>query len=149
MDGLPYRDRELAKDFFELRALHDQRSEKGIGGFLNLNIVNEKDFYREYSPYRNLRISRFLESTGEVSLPLESSRAYLLSQYWIDLKEETKSVSQRLPEAGYVLNPAKFGSFGFQRQLSPISGAMSCMDKGLISFRRFTAVISSSHEHSD
>jgi LPS-assembly protein len=105
------RDRELDKDFFELRALHEQRSKEGIGGFLNLNIVNEKDFYREYSPYRDLRISRFLESTGELSLPLENSRAYLLSQYWIDLKEETKSVSQKLPEVGYVLNPAKFGSF--------------------------------------
>ncbi len=103
------RDRELDKDFFEFRALHEQRSTEKIGGFLNINLVNEKDFYREYSPYGNLKFSRFLESTGEITIPFSNSRTYLLSQYWMDLKEESKSVLEKLPEAGYVLNPTKIG----------------------------------------
>jgi LPS-assembly protein len=106
-------DRELNKDFFEVKGLHEQRSADGIGGFLSINYVNEKDFYREYSLYNDVRYNRFLESTGEVSLPLANSRAYLLSQYWLDLKQDTKTVSQRLPEAGYVLNPTKVGNFWF------------------------------------
>ncbi len=106
-------DRELNKDFFEVKGLHEQRSTDRIGGFLSINYVNEKDFYREYSLYRDVRYNRFLESTGEISLPLADSRAYLLSQYWLDLKQDTKTVSQRLPEVGYVLNPTKVGDFWF------------------------------------
>jgi LPS-assembly protein len=106
-------DRELNKNFVEVRGVHEQRPADGINGFLNINYVNEKDFYREYSPYRDLRYNRFLESTGEISLPLANSRAYLLSQYWLDLKQDTKTVSQRLPEAGYVLNPTNLGKFWF------------------------------------
>jgi len=105
------RDTELNKDFYELRALHEQRSTEGIGGFLNLNIVNEKEFYREFNPFLEIRTRRFLESTGEISLPLKNSRAYLLSQYWIDLGEEIRPAPQRLPEVGYVLNPIKVGHF--------------------------------------
>lgn len=108
------RDKELNKDFLEFKALHDQRSTEGIGGFLNVNLVNEKDFHREFSPHLEVRESRFLESTGEISLPLKDSRVYLLSQYWIDLKEEkTRPAPQKLPEAGYILNPTKVGHFWF------------------------------------
>jgi len=107
------RDTELNKNFYEVKALHEQRSANGIGGFLNLNFVNEKDFYREFSPHLEVRTNRFLESTGEISLPLTNSRVYLLSQYWVDLRDETKLVPQRLPEAGYVLNPAKVGNLWF------------------------------------
>ncbi len=107
------RDTELNKNFYEVRVLHEQRSADGVGGFLNLNFVNEKDFYREFSPHLEVSANRFLESTGEISLPLTNSRVYLLSQYWVDLRDETKLVPQRLPEAGYVLNPAKVGNFWF------------------------------------
>jgi LPS-assembly protein len=103
----------LKKNFLEVRSLHEQRSSDGIGGFLSINYVNHEDFYREYSPYREVRTNRFLESTGEISLPLTNSRFYLLSQYWVDLKEEGRPPAQRLPEFGYVLNPTKVGSFWF------------------------------------
>ncbi|MEW6163353.1 MAG: LPS assembly protein LptD [Nitrospirota bacterium] len=107
------RDMELNKDFYELRALHEQRSTDGIGGFLNVDLINEKDFYREFSPYLEIRTSRFLESTGEMSFPFKYSRIYLLSQYWVDLAEEIRPAPQRLPEAGYILNPTKVGHFWF------------------------------------
>jgi len=106
-------DKVLDKDFFEWKALHEQRSTDGIGGFLNINYVNEKDFYREFSPHVELRTNRFLESTGEISFPLTNSRVYLLSQYWIDLKENSKPAPQRLPEIGYVLNTTNVGHFWF------------------------------------
>lgn len=103
------RDTELHKDFAELRGFHEQRSSEGIGGFVNVNIVNEKDFYREFKTNLEVRTNRFLESTGELMLPLSNGRLYLLSQYWIDLKERSNSVLQKLPEAGFVMNPTKFG----------------------------------------
>ncbi len=107
------RDTEFNRNFYEVRALHEQRSADGIGGFLNLNIVNEKNFYREFNPHLEVRTSRFLESTGEISLPFTNSRVYLLSQYWVDLRDETGLAPQKLPEAGYILNPAKIGHFWF------------------------------------
>ena len=109
--GYHIRDSELRKDFLELRAHHDQRSTGGLGGYLNINFVNEKDFYREFKTDLQIRTNRFLESTGEISMPLPGSRAYLLSQYWIDLKEDSQDPLQRLPEVGYVLNPTKTGPF--------------------------------------
>jgi LPS-assembly protein len=105
------RDTELSKDFFEMRALHEDRSQSDLGGFLSINFVNESDFYRQFSPYLEIRTLRFLESTGEISLPLKNSRAYLLAQYWVDLEEELRPPAQRLPEAGYVLYPTKLGPF--------------------------------------
>ena len=107
------KDIELDKDFLEVRVLHDERSQEGIGGFLSITYVNEKDFYRQFNPYLEIRTLRFLQSTGEISLPLQNSRLYLLSQYWVDLVEEEKPPPQRLPEVGYVFNPTKVGPFWF------------------------------------
>jgi LPS-assembly protein len=109
--GYHIRDRELRKDFFELRANHDQRSADRLGGYLNINYVNEADFYREFKSDIQARTNRLLESTGEISMPFANSRSYLLSQYWVDLKENTPDPLQKLPEAGYVLNPTKTGPF--------------------------------------
>ncbi len=104
-------DTELSKDFFEIKALHDQRSINKPGGYININYINEKEFYREYETNLELRTNRFLESTGEFMLPFLNSRAYLLSQYWIDMKDDIIEPAQKLPEAGYVLNPIKIGQF--------------------------------------
>ncbi len=105
------RDSKLRKNFFELRAHHDHRPEGKAGGFLNINFVSERDFYREYKTDFGLRTNRFLESTAEVAIPLPGSRVYLLSQYWIDLKKDMPAPYQRLPEAGCVLNSAAAGPF--------------------------------------
>ena len=99
------RDTELKKDFFEIRARHEQRSPERIGGFLNVNYINDNDYFREFSNRIEVRTNRFLESSGEISVPLTNSRLYLLSQYWIDLREEDDDPPQRLPELGFVLNP--------------------------------------------
>jgi LPS-assembly protein len=107
------KDTELKKDFLEIKGLHDQRSADSLGGFLNINYINENDFYREFKTDLQTRTNRFLESTGELTMPLSNSRAYLLSQYWVDLKSDTKSAAQKLPEVGYVVNPTNMGQFWF------------------------------------
>lgn len=105
------RDSELKKDFYEFRSSHEKRNPTGLSAYLDLNLVNHPDFYQEFSRERDERIQRFLQSTGEVSTQGESSRFYLLSQYYIDLKKDTNQseVVQRLPEIGYTLHPRKTG----------------------------------------
>jgi len=112
------RDTDLNKDFVEFKGFHEQRSSENIGGYLNINYANGKDYYREFNPEIDIRTNRFLESTGEITIPFSNSRAYLLSQYWIDLKDNSKSPAQRLPEAGYVLNPTNIGLFWFSATTS-------------------------------
>lgn len=104
-------DSKSGKDFYELRSTHGERGGDGLSAYMNLNLLNEKDFYREYNTQRYERTKRFLESTGELSLPLDNSRLYLMSRYLIDLKDgsHTSAVVQRLPEVGYVINPTNIG----------------------------------------
>jgi LPS-assembly protein len=103
------RDRELQKDYYEFKGVHKHFSSDSIGGFLNINLVNEKDFYREFKTNLEIRTNRFLESTGEISIPFTQSRFFFLSQYWIDLREQSDPVSQKLPEAGIILNNLEVG----------------------------------------
>jgi LPS-assembly protein len=112
------RDKELKKNFWELRGIYENRYPYGPGAFLNINLLNEKDFYREFSTRLETRAQRFLESTGELNFQMQNSRLYLLSQYWIDLKHETSLVPQKLPEAGYILNYKEFGSFLFSNSFT-------------------------------
>ncbi len=109
--GYAIRDRKLVKDFFEVRSRHSQRSATGVGGYLTINYVNEKEYFREFKTDLVARTNRFLESTGEITIPFSRARAYLLSQYWIDLKPDSPDPAQRLPEAGFVLNPMPVGPF--------------------------------------
>ena len=112
------RDTELARDFWELKGLYENRHADGPGGFLNINFLSEKDFYREYSPNLQTSAQRYLESTGEINIPFRNSRLYLLSQYWVDLKNDTETVPQKLPEAGYVLNYTNLGGPLFSASLT-------------------------------
>lgn len=106
------KDRELKKNFYEFKGMHDQRI-GDIRGYMDINYVNHEDFYKEYGYKRDQRIQRFLQSTGEISVPLQSARLYLLGQQWIDLKEGHTAVPKRLPELGYVVNPANIGPLMF------------------------------------
>lgn len=109
------KDRKLDRNFYELRSQNEKRQRDGLSTYMNLNLISGKNFYREYSRHRYERIKRFLESTGELSLPADNSRFYLSSQYLVDLKEEnrTSGIIQRLPELGYVINPYRIGPVVF------------------------------------
>ncbi|MDI6800926.1 MAG: LPS assembly protein LptD [Thermodesulfovibrionales bacterium] len=106
------RDQELKKDYFELKVTHNTQI-GDIKGYLDVNYINQKDFYKEYSEETKINIQRFLQSTGEVSAQFTNSRLYLLGQYWIDLNGENSILPQKLPELGYVINPTRIGPFLF------------------------------------
>lgn len=124
------RDKELARDFWDLRGVYDNREgERKITGYLNLNYINSRDFYTEYSSYvitgiigsidpvsyLSMTTGRFYESNGEVSLKLDNSRVFLRAQYLIDLKGDIdqSTVPQRLPEIGYFVDPRRIGPLVF------------------------------------
>ena len=103
------RDTELRKDFVEVKAT-DRYSTGNIQAFLDLNYINHMEFYKEYPKDFLANISRFMQSSAEVSVPLNNSRLYFLNQFWINLREGvTEHVPQRLPELGYVINPTAVG----------------------------------------
>ncbi|MDA8106761.1 MAG: LPS assembly protein LptD [Nitrospiraceae bacterium] len=112
------RDTELDKDFWEVRGSYENRHSTGLGGYLDVNYINYKDFYQVYSSRWNVKIMRYLESVGELNLPLPDSRLYLLSQYSQDLKNDTSVVPQRLPEVGYVRNYTPLGDFMLSASLN-------------------------------
>lgn len=121
------KDKSYARDFWDLHGSHESGDRSAsLTGYLSLNYINSRDFYKEYNPYLitksidpvsylNSTTGRFLESTGEVSLKLESSRLYLRSQYLVDLKDgvNDSAIPQRLPEAGYFINPVRLGPVVF------------------------------------
>ncbi|MFO0752003.1 MAG: LPS assembly protein LptD [Thermodesulfovibrionales bacterium] len=105
-------DRELDSNFVELRGFHEQQW-GDIRGFADVNYINHRDFYKEYAYKREVRTQRFLQSSAELSAPVNDTRLYLLSQYWVDLLEGSVNVPQRLPELGYVVNPSRVGPLLF------------------------------------
>lgn len=115
-------DSHYKKDYYELRGFSDY--DRGlIKAFADINYVNQRDFYREYALENILRTDRFLQSSAEVSMPLNNSRAYLLGQYWIDMKDgQNPNNIRKLPELGYALNTTNIGPFLFS------------MDSGIANF---------------
>lgn len=121
------KDKKYERDFWDLHGFHDSGDRSAtVSGFLNLNYINSRDFYKEYNPYvitksidassyLNSTTGRFLESTAEVSIKLETSRLYLRSQYLVDLLEgaDDSAIPQRLPEVGYFINPQRLGPLVF------------------------------------
>jgi LPS-assembly protein len=138
------RDENLNRDFTEFRALHDTRAAGGVTLFFNANVVSEKDYYREIVTHKELYneinpnkekwLKRFLETTAELNIPFDNARAYLLAQYWQDLKHSTGDVPQKLPEIGFVMNYTRLGSF----LLSADAAAVNFWRKDGISARRLT-----------
>ena len=106
------KDKELNKTYYQLKGMHEQQF-GDLRGFADVNYVNEGNFYREFAYKRSEQVQRFLQSTGEASLPLRNSRLYFLGQYWVDLQDDNAHVPQRLPEIGYVINTTGIGPVMF------------------------------------
>ncbi len=105
-------DKKLNKTYYQLKGMHEQQF-GDIRGFADINYVNDQNFFREFAYKRSEQVQRFLQSTGEASLPLRNSRLYLLGQYWVDLQDKNAHVPQRLPEVGYVINTSGIGPLMF------------------------------------
>jgi LPS-assembly protein len=109
-------DSELHQSFWEVKVT-DKYKTGNLQAFLDVNYINSETYYKEYPKDFATTISRFLQSTGEVSLPFDNSRVYLLAQHWVNLREGvTEHVPQKLPELGYVINPTSFGPAIFSLQ---------------------------------
>lgn len=106
------RDNELGEDFNYFKAWHRQETEP-VSGYLDLNIVNNREYFRLYEPYLRQSSKRFLESRAEIYGRWGNSRLYLLNQYSYDLLKgvDESSIPQRLPEAGYFEAPSRLGPF--------------------------------------
>ncbi|MGD1076185.1 MAG: LPS assembly protein LptD, partial [Thermodesulfovibrionales bacterium] len=124
------RDSSLGQDFWVARDVYDNRDNGSkLTGYLNVDYINSPLFYSEYNPYLITPqttftdpssflsgiTQRFLESTGEVSLRLETSRLYVDSQYFVDLQSGAgaSQTLQKLPEIGYFMNPQRIGPLAF------------------------------------
>ncbi|MDA8169019.1 MAG: LPS assembly protein LptD [Nitrospiraceae bacterium] len=83
-------------------------------GFLNLDLLNHRDFYRLYSLRYQIRARRYLESSGEASVTYPGEAKLFIDTRWFqDLEDgvDQKSVVQRLPEIGFYAYPREIGSF--------------------------------------
>ena len=122
------KDKNFADPLWIARGTYDRDRESPVTGYLNLNYVTPVDLYNEYNPYifskqrlfdslsyLNQTTGRFLDSTGEVSAKFSGSRLYLDAQYLVDLQEgvNQSTILQKLPEAGYFINPRRIGPLVF------------------------------------
>lgn len=106
---------------------HDQMF-GDIKTYVDINYVNQWDYYNQFSTQRSERIERYTQSSGEISVPFKDSRLYLLGQYWVDLQQPPQlqtpplpaqpNVAQRLPELGYVVNTTSIGPLLFSMNSS-------------------------------
>jgi LPS-assembly protein len=105
-------DKKLDERFVVVK-VNDRYTTPELQAFLDVHYTNKWNYYNEYGDTQRDTVSRFLQSSAEVSVPVgigSSSRAYLLSQYWVNLRGDiTEQIPQRLPEVGYVLNPTAIG----------------------------------------
>ncbi|GBE00340.1 LPS-assembly protein LptD precursor [bacterium BMS3Abin07] len=111
--GYHVSDRKLKKNFYLLKASQSRYDRKGISHFINLNLLNEKEFYHEYGPNVETRIQRFLKSSGAVSYAAGHLRYYLSAQYWQDLQFNDGDTVDKMPTAGITLHPVGLGPFLF------------------------------------
>ncbi len=111
--GYHLRDDELEKDFYYVRAHHNQRKRTGISHFLSINYLDGHDFFQEYSDEVETRVQRFLESSGSVYYSTRFLRYYASSQYWQDLRFSDGDISQDIPTVGISLHPLNAGPFLF------------------------------------
>ena len=131
------RDTRLNKDFYEL--LIKQNSEVGgqrldmSGGesngsatvrqydsvtanssafreFIYVHTVTD-GFFDTYNPLREVRLTRFLNSSAEVSYLKSSLRLFASAEYYQDLEKDSSRVSQKLPEVGLSIYPDRVGPF--------------------------------------
>ncbi len=114
------------KTDYVIKGMHDQKF-GDVKAYVDVNYVNEWDYYNQFSPNRAERIERYKQSTGEISVPLSNSRLYLLGQYLVDLQQPPElqtpplapqHVPQRLPELGYVINTHSIGPMLFSMNSS-------------------------------
>ena len=103
-------DRKLEKDFLEFTGRHSLFRKEGVSGFLDVSLVNRRSYLQEYKHRVAERVQRYLESTGELSLPLAYGRLSLMARGWQDMSKEgrTGDIPQKVPEAAIEIYPWRY-----------------------------------------
>ncbi len=135
------RDSSIKKDFSEIRLRQNMeiRKEEDNGyfkEFININMVNEEDYLRIMSPLTKTKLTRFLDSTLEMSYKYPFLNLYVYGEYIQDLTYETSKVSQRLPVTGMNIYPVALFSHSHPPYFYMESSFSNFMRKEGISARR-------------
>jgi LPS-assembly protein len=131
-------DHDLDKDYYEYRS----RQRWGFG-FLDINLINYKDFYREYGSHLSGSSLRYLESRAEVYAPVGNARVYLAGRYMQELKEGAPkdAVPQKYPEAGIFVAPWGLGPL----VISDVFSAANFQRDDGVEGRRFLMGVTAAH----
>lgn len=113
-------DKVIGKDLYTVVGEQKYFSQGGLSSDIKVDFVNTDDFYKEYSQGFDTLTKRYSFSDGDISYSNRHTRAYLFSEYAIDLNKYDANVYQKLPELGYVINPVTFGPafFSFAGSIS-------------------------------
>lgn len=108
------RDNIRKRTYYEFLGRHrqDEGQSGGMGGFVDINYLNYREFYRLYEPYVETSSKRFLASTAEAHYKWHgNSRFYALTTKAQDLKDDVDkdTVLQKTAETGYVSAPIGIG----------------------------------------
>lgn len=123
-------DRHFKKDYLQLKGSHQHDFGK-MKAFADIDYVSRYDFFKEYARKQETeRIQKYTQSTIELSVPMDSSRLYLLAQKWIDLETDGTKVPFKLPEIGYFINATKLGPFMFTMSTSAANFSSSAAPAG-------------------
>jgi len=110
------RDTRLNKDFYELLIKQNlEPSLSTLSGdllreFIYVHTVTD-GFFNTYAPLREVRLTRFLNSSAEVSYLKSSLRLFASMEYYQDLSGDSSRVAQKLPEVGLSVYPDRLGPF--------------------------------------
>lgn len=123
------RDSIYQKDFFALKG-DGFFSIRRLSGFVDVNYINDANFYKEYGYNSEGRITnlaglsninRFLQSSAEFNISFKDSRLYFGSQYWKELGNSNMKDVLKAPVIGYVMNPINMGPLIFSFNTSFIN----------------------------
>lgn len=86
-------DQQTGREFLELKLGNDQQFGKNLNGFLNINTVSGKNFYREFIPSQEEKIQRYLENTGHLSWRKDMLRLFATERVLQNLESTSRDLA--------------------------------------------------------
>lgn len=105
-----FKDKTNERTFYSLKGSHRKDTYRGTGGFVSVDYLSEKDYYRLYSYKVELIASRFTASTSELYHRQRYYKVYLRARYWQNLASQQEP-AQHMPVVGVSLYPLQKGPF--------------------------------------
>ncbi len=86
-------DQQTGQEFLEFKLGHDQEFGENLKGFLRINTVSGKDFYREFIPSQEEKIQRYLEDTGHISWRKNMLRLFATGRILQNLEPKAMNIA--------------------------------------------------------